>query len=600
MAGPSPTVPHLRDLEHNDASSLPQLSVDFGIRLSPLFLATLAVMTLTASQSSAVDTWTEVRPGIDLLHRTVGGGTPQDIRAVRIDLTRPEVSVRASMDISGRERRVTTSTFAENVGAVAAINGDWSDGSEPFGLAIGNGFQWHDQAEPHEWGVFGCDVFNQCSIEVVPRRADALGFEPTRFPRRYYNAVGGNAVYLLLDGRRGSGCFDGCDGDVCRHPRSAVCLDESGDELWFIVADGRRSGASGMTCEETRDLVEDLGCHDAMMLDGGGSSTLWADGSVQNRPSGGSERVLGGHLGIMWTETPDPECADWRSGAWCEGTRLRTCNGGRLVNDGDCGGFGIPCGEDGDWAFCMNPSCPGGDGMGSECTSATGIVTCVDGFYSEGDCGFFGAICSSDHSGASCADSRCSAGPNSAFCAGATTFAECTDGAYSERGCGGEETCEETGSGPACVAPEPDPEPDVGPAPDEAPDVGTPDVGTPDADAGAPDDTATDATDDLSPGDPDTEPSMDTAAPDSISPSDASGGGDVSQDFRSPGADDGDGATVGGRDRDVRTSSARGCVAAEETQPESIWLLVLAAIAARGRRRDSFGPLQVPTALRHR
>lgn len=564
----------------------------------PLSLLLTACL-LWVSPALAVDTWTEVRPGVDLLHRTVAGGTPQDIHAVRIDLTRPEISLRASMDIPGRERAVTTSTFATNVGAIAAINGDWSDGSTPFGLAIGNGFQWSDQAEPHEWGVFGCDVFNQCGIEVIPRRDDAFGFEPTRFPRRYYNAVGGNAVYLMLDGVRGSGCFDGCAGDTCRHPRSAVCLDESGDELWFIVADGRRSGASGMTCEETRDLVEDLGCHDAMMLDGGGSSTLWANGSVRNRPSGGSERVLGGHLGIIWTDTPDPDCVGRTSGAWCEGTRLRTCNGGRLVNDGDCGGFGIPCGEDGDWAFCMSPSCPGGDGMGAECTSETEIASCVDGVYSEGDCAFFGSICASDESGSSCADPRCAEGPNSSFCAGPAVLASCTDGAYSEVVCSGSARCEGTGRDPACVDPEPDPEPDVGPGPDPAPDVGVPDVGTPDV--GTPDVEAPDTGDDTAPdADPDGGAPRDSGA-DTVGDTTAdSGTGDAAEDdadapamsdsdddFRSSSPDGADGATIGREDRDTRSSSAGGCAASAPRHPEAGWGLALIALASLRRRRSS-------------
>ncbi len=63
-----------------------------------------------------------------------------DIHAVRIDLSMGQVGMRASRDAPGTERGVGTDTFAANVGALVAIGGDWSDGSNPVGLAIGNGF----------------------------------------------------------------------------------------------------------------------------------------------------------------------------------------------------------------------------------------------------------------------------------------------------------------------------------------------------------------------------------------------------------------------------------------------------------------------------
>src|SRR5690606_37040306 len=49
----------------------------------------------------------------------------------------------------------------------------------------------------------------------------------------------------------------------------------------------------------------DLGAHDGLNLDGGGSSTLWlADQGVVNRPSGGGERTVANHLGVVRIHTP--------------------------------------------------------------------------------------------------------------------------------------------------------------------------------------------------------------------------------------------------------------------------------------------------------
>lgn len=60
-----------------------------------------------------------------------------------------------------------------------------------------------------------------------------------------------------------------------------------------IVADGRQSGYSkGMTLIELQHLFLRYGAQTAINLDGGGSSEMWFNGSIVNRPSQGSERRL--------------------------------------------------------------------------------------------------------------------------------------------------------------------------------------------------------------------------------------------------------------------------------------------------------------------
>lgn len=60
-----------------------------------------------------------------------------------------------------------------------------------------------------------------------------------------------------------------------------------------IVADGRQSGYSkGMTLGELQRLFLRYGAQTAINLDGGGSSEMWFNGSIVNRPSQGRERRL--------------------------------------------------------------------------------------------------------------------------------------------------------------------------------------------------------------------------------------------------------------------------------------------------------------------
>ena len=70
-----------------------------------------------------------------------------------------------------------------------------------------------------------------------------------------------------------------------RHPRTLLGYTTDG-WIYFIVVDGRfPAQADGMSIAELQVLCESLGLYEAINLDGGGSSTLWAeDTGVLNHP----------------------------------------------------------------------------------------------------------------------------------------------------------------------------------------------------------------------------------------------------------------------------------------------------------------------------
>lgn len=416
------------------------------------------------SPALATDTWTPVSPGIDWLHRVTTGSNPQNLHVVQIDLTRSDISIQASADVNN-QRGVVTSTFANNIGAIVAINGDWGAGSSsnPLGLAIGNGNMWNDHVSDTgvgtHWGYFACDIFNTC--EYVSLSTSAWWFNnptPTLFPYRYFNAVGANGLTLINDGVRGVGCYD-----VPPNARTAICTNQNKTQLTMMVIDDSYAGATGMTCDEMRDLAQEFGCWDAAMLDGGGSSTMYIDGSVRNTPSDGPERVRPNHIAVVQASTIDAECQTLQSGRWCSGANgsgsgnhINTCSGGRYLGIGDCALYGATCEEDGDWAYCVHFNCPDGSGTGSECLSSTEVASCNDGHYSLGDCSAFGLVCGEDQSGADCMASQCQAGPNSDFCVTSSTIGSCSDGAYQETNCQGNEQCEVVNASASCSVPDAD------------------------------------------------------------------------------------------------------------------------------------------------
>lgn len=106
--------------------------------------------------------------------------------------------------------------------------------------------------------------------------------------------VGGSPV-LLRDGELHEALLERQRAklDTQRHPRTAIGVRPDG--RWVVlVVDGRQPGLSrGMTLKETALALLDLGCTSALNLDGGGSTTLFLQGSVVNSPSDfGIERAV--------------------------------------------------------------------------------------------------------------------------------------------------------------------------------------------------------------------------------------------------------------------------------------------------------------------
>jgi exopolysaccharide biosynthesis protein len=70
-----------------------------------------------------------------------------------------------------------------------------------------------------------------------------------------------------------------------RHPRTAIGWRADGT-LVLVVVDGRQPRISvGMTINELAHLMLDLGCVEAINLDGGGSSTMVIRNKIVNNPS---------------------------------------------------------------------------------------------------------------------------------------------------------------------------------------------------------------------------------------------------------------------------------------------------------------------------
>ena len=69
-----------------------------------------------------------------------------------------------------------------------------------------------------------------------------------------------------------------------RNPRTAIGYTKD-NNLIMLTADGREGASVGLTLIELANLMKEFGCVNAMNLDGGGSTVMYVEGKVVNKPA---------------------------------------------------------------------------------------------------------------------------------------------------------------------------------------------------------------------------------------------------------------------------------------------------------------------------
>lgn len=201
-------------------------------------------------------------------------------------------------------RARTTSQFLEEFDLDIAVNGDgfspwWSRGPADYYPHVG------DPVAPRGEAVAKGQVYGREPDEPFPTlyisQRNDLSFDA---PNKPYDAISGETRLVM-----GGSPVDGLT-DPELHPRTAIGYSKNGKFLYIVVVDGRQPFYSqGITLAELADLMIELGAHDAMNLDGGGSSTLVIRGAggqprILNSPIDlyipGRERPVANHLGIYF------------------------------------------------------------------------------------------------------------------------------------------------------------------------------------------------------------------------------------------------------------------------------------------------------------
>ena len=127
----------------------------------------------------------------------------------------------------------------------------------------------------------------------------AVTYGPRTDPANTFQALLGVRDVLIRDGQ-----VQTLD-DTTLNPETAVGFSPDGKKMQLIVIDGRSTASRGVTEQQLAYLMQQRGAYNAVVIDGGGSSSLVSrdagtpDVWQRNVPSDGVEREVGNGIGLF-------------------------------------------------------------------------------------------------------------------------------------------------------------------------------------------------------------------------------------------------------------------------------------------------------------
>ena len=178
----------------------------------------------------------------------------------------------------GRNVTDTTSTIAESVNAILAINGDYY-GAQQSGYVIRNGVLYRSTAEK---GAEDLVIYRDGSFAIIQESevtAQAL------LDSGAWNVLSFGPA-LVENGEIAVSVDDEVGRAKASNPRTAIAVIDELHYL-FVVSDGRTDESEGLSLYELAVFLQSKGAQIAYNLDGGGSSTMVFNGQVVNNPTSG-------------------------------------------------------------------------------------------------------------------------------------------------------------------------------------------------------------------------------------------------------------------------------------------------------------------------
>ena len=177
----------------------------------------------------------------------------------------------------GRNVKAKTSTTAQSVNAVLAIYADYY-GARDAGYVIRNGqLLRSDSQDANQEDLV---IYQDGSFEII-REGDITAQE----------LLNKGAVQVLSFGpaliENSQVAVDSADEvgkAMASNPRTAIGIIDDKHYV-LVVSDGRTDESKGLSLKELADFIKELKVTTAYNLDGGGSSTMYFNGQIINKPT---------------------------------------------------------------------------------------------------------------------------------------------------------------------------------------------------------------------------------------------------------------------------------------------------------------------------
>ena len=177
-----------------------------------------------------------------------------------------------------------TSVIAADNNAILAVNGDYY-GANSTGYVIRNGVVYRDTVREdssngdlaiYKDGSFKVIYEDQISAEQLVNDGvvNLLAFGPA----------------LVENGEIAVDTNTEVGQAMASNPRTAIGMIDENHYI-IVVSDGRTSESEGLSLYQLAEVMKSYGAKTAYNLDGGGSSTLYFNGQVINKPTTGGNKI---------------------------------------------------------------------------------------------------------------------------------------------------------------------------------------------------------------------------------------------------------------------------------------------------------------------
>ncbi len=187
-------------------------------------------------------------------------------------------------DTVGKNITQKTSEIAKEHGAIFAVNGDYY-GAHTHGYVIKNG-EIYRTIERSDEDYEDLVIYEDGSFGFI--------YEEETSPQKLLDEGVYNLFMfgpsLIKDGEISIDEDEEIPKSMSDNPRTAIGYV---DELHYIfrVSDGRSDESEGLKLYEMAEIMKEYGCSEAYNLDGGGSSTMYFNGKVINKPTTDGKKI---------------------------------------------------------------------------------------------------------------------------------------------------------------------------------------------------------------------------------------------------------------------------------------------------------------------